>query len=88
MSLHNLTHLLHNLTHRHVIASKDGLGVFTFCSWRLMSTGCRVHFRPALDGAGWHLVPGISGPDNELIYERMLVAGSPMEAMAILRGTS
>jgi hypothetical protein len=80
--------LLHNLTHRHVIASKDGLGVFAFCSWRLVNAGCRVHFQPALDGAGWHRLPDVSGPDGERVYEQMLVAGSPMEAMAIFRGTS
>lgn len=79
--------MLHDLTHRHFLASKEGVGVFALCSWRLPRSRCRVHFQPEIDGAGWHEVP-LSGPDGERAWERMLLASTPMEAMAILREAS
>lgn len=77
-----LRHVSHSLAHRHSLLSKEGVGEFSICVFRLAPWRCRVSFRPDLDGAGWHGIP--SQGDTELI-ERMALAGSPLGAMAVLR---
>jgi hypothetical protein len=75
---------LHNLLHRHTLAVKAGLGTFSTCAWRL-GDKCVVTFQPDLTGADWHLVPCERNRDGTLLFERMLQADSPHEAMALLR---
>ncbi len=69
---------IHNLTHRHFAAECSTVGRFVACGWRFLPR-CELFFQPALPGAGWHKVP-VGG-----VYEAMLRAQSPQEAMAILR---
>lgn len=78
---------LHGITHRHVTASKDGVGLFCICAWRLPFSSCRVSFRPELPGAGWHPLPEDRGEDGLQVVSRMLDARTAEEAMALLRAT-
>lgn len=80
--------ILHDVARRHSAASRDGLGTFTFCMPRLRDRGCRIWFRPDLDGAGWSPVPAVRDEAGILLFERMLNAGSALEAMALLRRES
>ncbi len=77
--------LLHNLTHRHVVAYKEDVGEFRFC---MPVLGGRrphpVYFRPA-DGDRWHKIPGPLSEDASEVYLRMLFAAGSHEAMSILR---
>lgn len=76
---------LHNLGHKHASASKDGIGVFWFCTSRVPFIGkCTVHFQPDFDDARWHLVPAVY-EDGELLCMRMFHVADAYEAMAMLR---
>lgn len=83
-----MTGFLHGITHRHVFASKEGIGEFCICAWRLPRSGCHVLFRPDLSGAGWHPLPEDRDEDGLRVVVRMLSAGSAEEAMAMLRGAT
>jgi len=76
---------LHGLRRRHTIAVKDGLGQFSVCASRLPGGKCTISFRPDYSGANWHPVPAVRDDDGTLLFERMIKAASPGEAMALLR---
>lgn len=66
-----------HLPHKHSVASKDGVGIFTICvSWR--NKVKNISFQPEFSGAGHH-------PITERQMLDILEAGSAAEAMAIIR---
>lgn len=69
---------LHEVTHRHLRAYKEGVGRAHGCFPRLPVKG-RVFFQPDLSGADWHELH-----DPKLV-EMLMSANSAHEAMAILR---
>lgn len=73
-----LAERLHNVTHRHMLASKAGIGEFQTCAWRL-SRNCQVYFRPEGYAPGWHRVPSGDG-----IIEAIVGAPDTGAAMALL----
>lgn len=75
---------LHDFTHKHIHASKLGMGEFVFCKWRFRREG-DIWYRPDFDGAGWHKVPDPGKNFDESKAARMFRAGSSEQAMAILR---
>lgn len=85
--------IFHDLLHKHYQLHKDEIGTFAFCESRLPEQlGGRVHvgFSPAFDGARWHPVPCVTynGDDSNNLLTRMLDAGTPHQAMAMLRAAS
>lgn len=76
---------LHNLGHKHWELHKDDIGVFSFCEQRWRWGGVRVVFRPAFSMARWHPVPAADQDEEVPVLARMIKAGSPHEAMALLR---
>ncbi len=72
--------LIHNLTHQHMMGTKDGVGEFISCGWRF-SPYVHVMYRPDLPGADWHEVA-----DTDTM-RRMMSAGDAHAAMAELRAS-
>jgi len=73
--------VLHWLTHRHTVLSRDGVGTVQTCALRWSRTS-HVSFRPDFIDAGWWDVP-----DTHTL-ETLCAAASAYEAMAILRAAS
>jgi hypothetical protein len=71
---------IHQLTHRHLWMDKEGLGELVVCSLRWPWAPVTVMFKPELPDAGWHKIPA-----DDDVLRRVTAAGSPLEAMAVLR---
>lgn len=83
--LHRLSHFFHFLTHRHIWAEREELGTFSMCRLLLPGCGYTIMFRPKFSHAAWHPVPVVRDDKGILLFERMMMAASAEEAMAMLR---
>ena len=81
----NLLVLLHRAMRRHDLYDIEGVGRFCVCEPRFLPGvfWMSIRFRPELPGAGWHKVSMRPG-----IVEGMIAAGTPEQAMSVLRGAS
>lgn len=69
----------HWATHTCAVMDKPGMGELFLCTRRLPRATTRVFYRPAFDGAGYYPLKDLEQ------FKRVGKAGSPEEAMAILR---
>lgn len=85
MTWGNLAWHVHGLMHAHSGWEKEGVGEFTVCESRIPFSGkAEVCFRPALQDAGWSVIPAIE-MGGELLVTLMSAAPDPYTAMALLR---
>jgi hypothetical protein len=88
MRLHDLATAVHNRTHRHYTATRDGVGTFAFCESRRpawLLGGVKVAFAPDGSEDRAYGVPVVRYAGGDTLFERMLYADSSKHAMALLR---
>ncbi len=73
--------LVHNLTHWHYAAEKEGVGEIILCGLRGFRNG-HLLFRPDIEGAAWHPID-----EDRVEMNDLLACPDGHTAMALIRAS-